>query len=175
MKEIVFEEDVQIAVVFFLELIYLALEQLFGFLDYFVQLIELFADVVGVDPFYVVAKLLDLHIDELADLVHFGLELHQSWIIYYVLLHLLVFAGAHGLKPSQPHPRQPQSLLAGLSPVQLLVYVSLVLSLALLAQFSVVVTAGGAAYRNNRKPMGCASVPLLIALHSCGLQLYLQL
>lgn len=104
---------------------------------------------VGVRLLDVAAELLELHVYELADLVHLGLELHQPRVVVYVLVHLLVLPRAHRLQPRQPQFRQLEGLLAGLAPGEVVVRVALVPGLALLAELAVVVAAGRPADRDE--------------------------
>lgn len=94
---------------------------------------------IGVGLLDVASELLQLHIDKFADLVHLGLQLDQPWIVIDILIHLLILPRSHRLQSSQAELRQSHGLLAGLSPRKMLLRVALILSLALLAEFAVVI------------------------------------
>lgn len=94
---------------------------------------------IGVGLLDVASELLQLHINEFADFVHLGLQLHQPWIVIDVFIHLLILPRTHCLQPRHAHLGQPHGFLAGLSPGEMLLRVALIPGLAFLAELAVVI------------------------------------
>ncbi len=96
---------------------------------------------IRVRSFDVAAKRLQFLTNQFANLVQFGLQLHEARIVDHVLLHLLVFPRPHALQASERHPPNSQRLFARLLPSQVLIGVRGICRLALRAKLAVVIAA----------------------------------
>lgn len=134
MEEVIFKEQIQIAVVFILQLVYLSLEQLLRTVNHLIQFIQSLSHLLRVGTLYVASELLYLLVDQLANFVHLRLQLHQSRIIVYVFVHLLILACFDPLEACQPQPCQLQCFFTGLVPADMFWMVPFIDTLTLLAQ-----------------------------------------